>query len=74
MVGDVLMRHGRRCPYEWRLMRVYRAKHGCVHAADGRLCLLEHHLPRRRESRESDTQELTGLGISYLERLPDDEC
>jgi len=54
-------------------MRVYRAKHRGV-AADGRLCLLEHHLPRRRESRESDTQELTGLGISYLERLPDDEC
>ena len=53
---------------------VYRAKHRGVHAANSRLCLLELHLQRRREARESDTQELTGFGICYLERLPDDEC
>jgi hypothetical protein len=55
-------------------MRVYGAKHRGVHAADRRLCLLERHLQRRREARKSDTQELTGFGICYLERVPDDEC
>jgi hypothetical protein len=53
---------------------VYRAKHRGVDAADSRRSLLERHLQRRREARESDAEELTGFGIAYLERFPDDEC
>ena len=53
---------------------VYLAKHCGVDAADGRRCLLERHLQRRREAREGDVEELTGFGIAYLERLPEDEC
>ena len=53
---------------------VYRARHREVDAADSRRCLLERHLQRRREARESDAEELTGFGIAYLELLPDDEC
>jgi hypothetical protein len=33
-----------------------------LHAADSRQCLLERHLHRRPEGRESDAEELTGLG------------
>ena len=60
--------------FKRRLIRVYRAKHRGILAADSRLCLLERHLQRRREARENDTQELTGFGICYLERVPGDEC
>jgi hypothetical protein len=53
---------------------VYRARHREVDAADSRRCLLERHLQRRREARESDAEELTDFGIAYLELLSDDEC
>jgi hypothetical protein len=53
---------------------VYRARHRHVDAADSRRCLLERHLQGRWEARESDAEELTGFGIAYLDRLPDDEC
>ncbi|WP_407116163.1 hypothetical protein [Bradyrhizobium sp. LMG 9283] len=53
---------------------VYRATHRDVDAADGRRCLLERHLHRKWDSRESDAEELTCLGLAYLERLPEDEC
>jgi len=53
---------------------VYRARHPEVDASDSRRCLLERHLLRRWEERESDTEELAGFGIAYLYRLPRDEC
>jgi hypothetical protein len=53
---------------------VYRATHRDVDAADGRRCLLERHLHGKWEARESDAEELTCLGLAYLERLPEDEC
>lgn len=52
---------------------VYRA-HPDVDAQDSRRCLLERYLHRRREERESDTEELASFGIAYLHRLPEDEC
>ncbi|MEY9595847.1 hypothetical protein AB7M74_011343 [Bradyrhizobium japonicum] len=51
---------------------VYRARD--VGPQDSRRCLLERHLQRRGEERESDTEELAGFGIAYLLRLPQDEC
>jgi hypothetical protein len=45
-----------------------------VDAADTRPCLLERHLQGRWEARVSDAEELTGFGLAYLERLPEDEC
>lgn len=53
---------------------VYRARHPDVGPQDSRRCLLERHLQRRGEERESDTEELAGFGIAYLLRLPQDEC
>ena len=53
---------------------VYRARHPDVDARDRRRCLLERHLHRRWEERESDTEELASFGIAYLYRLPRDEC
>ncbi|MFK4507927.1 hypothetical protein LPJ38_22930 [Bradyrhizobium daqingense] len=53
---------------------VYRACHPDVDAHDGRRGLLEWHLQRRCEERESDTEELASFGIAYLKRLPRDEC
>lgn len=53
---------------------VYRARHPDVDACDSRRCLLERHLLRRREERESDAEELVSFGIAYLSRLPSDEC
>ena len=53
---------------------VYRARHPDVDLFDSRRCLLERHLLRRREERESDAEELASFGIAYLDRLPDDEC
>lgn len=51
-----------------------RAAHPDVDAQDSRRCLLERYLHRRREERESDTEELASFGIAYLHRLPEDEC
>lgn len=51
---------------------VYRAAHPDVDAHDGRRCLLERYLHRRREERESDAEELASL--AYLHQLPEDEC
>jgi len=53
---------------------VYLATHPGVDSADGRRCLLERHLHGRWEARENDAEELTCLGLAYLERLPEDEC
>ncbi|PSO16095.1 hypothetical protein C7G42_25565 [Bradyrhizobium sp. MOS003] len=53
---------------------VYRARHPEVDAFDSRRCLLERHLQRRWEARESDAEELASLGVAYLHRLPSDEC
>jgi hypothetical protein len=53
---------------------VYLETHPGVDAADSRRCLLERHLHRRCEAFESDAEELTGLGLAYLERLAEDEC
>ena len=53
---------------------IYRATHTEVDAADGRRCLLERHLHRRWEAPGSDVEELTGFGIAFLARLPEQEC
>jgi hypothetical protein len=53
---------------------VYRARHPDVDAFDSRRCLLERHLLRRWEERESDTEELASIGVAYLHRIPGDEC
>ena len=53
---------------------LFRAKHRDVDAADSRRCLLERHLQGRWEARVSDAEELTGFGLAYLGRLPEDEC
>jgi len=52
---------------------VYRARHRDVDAADARRCLLECHLQRKWEAREGDAEELMSFGVSYLERLSNDE-
>ncbi|MGY8684448.1 hypothetical protein Q2941_42870 [Bradyrhizobium sp. UFLA05-153] len=69
MVADVSLRTA--VDTVWSL---FRAKHRDVDAADSRRCLLERHLQGRREARVSDAEELTGFGLAYLERLPEDEC
>lgn len=53
---------------------VYRARQPDVDAQDSRRCLLERHLQRRGDERESDAEELASFGIAYLHRLPEDEC
>lgn len=53
---------------------MYQARYPDVGARDSRRCLLERHLRRRQEERDSDTEELTSFGIAYLHRLPRDEC
>ncbi|MEY9136778.1 hypothetical protein ABIF50_009733 [Bradyrhizobium diazoefficiens] len=50
------------------------ARHRDVDAADTRRYLLERHLQGKWEARVSDAEELTGFGLAYLERLPEDEC
>ena len=42
-------------------------------AADARRWLLECHLQRRWEARDGDAEELMSVGVSYLERLSNDE-
>ncbi|MGV7219454.1 hypothetical protein [Bradyrhizobium sp. UFLA05-112] len=69
MVADVPLRAA--VDTVWSL---FRAKHREVDAADRRRCLLERHLQGRWEARVSDAEELTGFGLAYLERLPEDEC
>lgn len=53
---------------------LYLAKHHGVDAADARRCLLERHLQERWDARVSEAEALTGFGLAYLERLPEDEC
>jgi hypothetical protein len=53
---------------------VYRARHPEVDSHDSRRCLLERHLHGRSKARASDTEELAGFGIAYLQRLPRDGC
>ncbi|WP_409241665.1 hypothetical protein [Bradyrhizobium sp. CB1015] len=53
---------------------VYRARNLDVGPQDSRRCLLERHLQRRGEERESDAEELAGFRIAYLHRLPRVEC
>jgi hypothetical protein len=52
---------------------VYRARHSDVDPQDSRRCLLERHLQRRGEERESDSEALASYGIAYLHGLPQDE-
>ncbi|MDB5517808.1 MAG: hypothetical protein JWQ17_4566 [Tardiphaga sp.] len=52
---------------------VYLATHRDVDAADGRRCLLERHLQGRSKASQSETEELTCFGLTYLDRLPEDE-
>jgi hypothetical protein len=53
---------------------VHRATHTGVDDADRRRCLLERHLRGRKESHGGEFEELTGFGIAYLARIPDQEC
>jgi hypothetical protein len=70
MVDDVPLRTA--VHTVWSL---YLAKHRGVDAADTRRCLLSV-ICRKKigEARVSDAEELTGFGLAYLERLPEDEC
>jgi hypothetical protein len=52
---------------------LYRAKQRDVDAADSRRCLLQRHLRGRWKARVSEVEELTGLGLAYLNSLPKDE-
>jgi hypothetical protein len=67
MVDEVVLKNATETAWS-----VYRARHPEVDAHDSRRCLLERHLHRRSEARESDTEELAGFGIAYLQRLPRD--
>jgi hypothetical protein len=68
MVDDVAVR--RAADMAWT---VYRARRPDIDFHDSRRCLLERHLQRRGEERQSDFEELAGFGIAYLQRIPD-EC
>ena len=48
---------------------VHVATHPDIHAADPRRCSLERYVSERWEAGESDTEELTCYGLSYLARL-----
>jgi hypothetical protein len=48
---------------------VHLATHKDIDATDPRRCSLERHLSERWEAGESDTEELTCYGLSYLARL-----
>ncbi|RXT42961.1 hypothetical protein [Bradyrhizobium betae] len=69
MVDEVVLKNATETAWT-----VYRARHPEVDEHDTRRCLLERHLQSRSEARESDTEELAGFGIAYLQRLPRDEC
>ncbi|MCP3401891.1 MULTISPECIES: hypothetical protein [unclassified Bradyrhizobium] len=69
MVDEVVLKNATETAWT-----VYRARHPEVGACDSRRCLLQRHLHRRWEERESDTEELASFGIAYLHQLPRDEC
>ncbi|MBR0827218.1 hypothetical protein JQ596_16935 [Bradyrhizobium manausense] len=69
MVNEIAVR--RAAETAWT---VYRSTHPEVDAQDSCRCLLERHLHRRWEERESDAEELAGFGLAYLHGLPTDEC
>lgn len=68
MVDDVTLRQA--VDNAWS---VYLATHRTVEDTDSRRCVLERHLSMNWETRESDSDELTCVGLAYLERLPEDE-
>ena len=55
-----------------RAWTVYLATHSDVDAADERRCTLERYLHGRWAAGESDPDELTCTGLSYLSRLGSD--
>jgi hypothetical protein len=69
MVDEVVLKNAAETAWT-----VNRARHPELDAHDTRRCLLERNLHSRSEARESDTEELAGFGIAYLQRLPPDEC
>ena len=69
MVDEVLLKNATETAWT-----VYRARHPEVDSHDSRRCLLERHLHGRSKARASDTEELAGFGIAYLQRLPRDGC
>ncbi|WP_375762546.1 hypothetical protein ACE10W_05015 [Bradyrhizobium sp. B025] len=69
MVDEVVLRSATETAWS-----VYRAHHPEVDPQDSRCCLLERHLQRRGEDRESDTEELAGFGIADLHRFFRDGC
>jgi hypothetical protein len=52
-----------------RAWTVHLATHHDVDAADSRRCSLERYLSEKRHAGESDPEELTCCGLSYLDRL-----
>ncbi|WP_338310910.1 hypothetical protein [Bradyrhizobium sp. TM239] len=56
MVDEVVLKNATETAWS-----VYRAHHPEIDPQDSRRCLLERHLQRRGEERESDTEELAGL-------------
>jgi hypothetical protein len=69
MADDVVLKNATETAWT-----VYRARHPDVDARDGRRCLMERHLHRRWEERESETEELAGFGVAYLQRFFQDGC
>ncbi|GIQ75423.1 hypothetical protein ACE103_05720 [Bradyrhizobium sp. ma5] len=69
MVDDIPLRKA--VDTVWSL---YRASHRDIDAADSRRCLLERHLKGRWEAGVNEVDELTGFGLAYLDRLPENEC
>ncbi|OSI20450.1 hypothetical protein [Bradyrhizobium canariense] len=69
MVDEVVLKNAMETAW-----MVYRAQHPEVDAHDSRRCLLERHLHSRSEARASDTEQLAGFGIAYLQRLSRDGC
>jgi hypothetical protein len=69
MVDEVVLKNAMETAWT-----VYWARHPEVDAHDSRRCLVERHLHGRSKARESDTEELAGFGIAYLQRLPRDGC
>ncbi|MCK1405049.1 hypothetical protein IVB40_09620 [Bradyrhizobium sp. 40] len=69
MVDEVVLKNAAETAWT-----VYRARHPEVDAHDSRRCLLERHLHSRSEARASDSEELAGFGIAYLQRLSRDGC
>jgi hypothetical protein len=53
-----------------RAWSIYLSSNGTVDPCDGRRCTLERFLHQRWLGGETDLEELTCLGLSYLSRLP----